>query len=284
MKNIILPTREYTKHREWLRTQPIKWRDLSSALSVPAWGECACDENYCIGSRTCAEIAYDLLKDYYPGLFLKWRKSELALLDRRPPRMFEGLYVGELFYLDIKAAYWQFYTSLFLHSDYPYKRQRYPLAPIAEEFIGRAQPEWKIARNAIVGITISTKNRWRFLDKSWETPKINKYLSPTLWAQLMGILNQIAAEMYKLGAIWFNCDGYVFTSQQAYNGALQWFADKEITIGDKGKGLGSIKGINSIRIEQVKHTQGFDVSKPVFHLEAEDIDHLYYWNLNRKAN
>ena len=134
-----------------------------------------------------------------------------------------------------------------------------------------------------MGITRSTKQRWRFQDKSWETPKVNKYLSPTLWAQLMGLLNQIAAQMYKFGAIWFNCDGYVFTSQQAYTNALQWFQEKDITIGDKGCGQGSIKGINSIRIDGVKHTDCWNNSKEVFHLEGEEIDHLHYWNLNRKA-
>jgi hypothetical protein len=252
-------------------------------MAVPAWGEAICDKALTIGDKTCAQVSYDLLKEHYPHLHLKWRKSELELLGRRPPRLFQGPYVGEMFYLDIKGAYHQFYSNLFLHSDYPYKRQRYPLWPIANEFIGRYEPVWKIARNAVIGICISTKQRWVYLTNTWETSKINKYLSPTIWAQLQGILNQIAAQMYKFGAIWFNCDGYVFTSQQAYTNALQYFDDIGVTIGDKGSGFGSIKGINSIRVEGVKHTDCWTNSKEVFHLEAEDINHIYQWTLNRKV-
>jgi hypothetical protein len=283
MINVILPTPQYTFTREWMRKQPIKWRDLSSSIAIPTWGEAVCDKALTIGSKTCAEVAYDLLKETYPFLYLKWRKSEMELLDRRPPRLFQGPLIGEMFYLDIKAAYHTFYQYLYLHSDYPYKKQRYPLQPVAQEFIGRSDPQWKIARNALVGITRSTKARWVYLDKTWETYKVNKYLSPTLWAQIQGILNQIASVMYKFGAVWFNCDGYVFTSQQAYTDALQWFEEKEIVIGDKGHGIGSINGINSIHIAGVKNTETRHSSKEVYHLEAEDIDHLYYWNLNRKA-
>jgi hypothetical protein len=283
MKNVILPTKQYTYTREWLRSQPIKWRDLSSSACVPNWGEAICDKALTIGDKTCAEISYDLLKENYPHLHLKWRKAELELLDRRPPRLFQGPYVGECFYLDVKAAYHTFYQYLFLHSDYPYKRQRYPLMPIAEEFRGRQEPEWKIARNALVGICRSTKARWVYLDKTWETYKINKYLSPTLWAQLMGILNQIASVMYSFGAIWFNCDGFVFTSLEAYTKALLWFEEREIAIGDKGVGVGSIRGINSINIAGVKNTLSQYNSREVFHLEGEDIDHLKQWTLNRKV-
>lgn len=283
MNNVILETPKYTFFREWLRQQPVKWRDYSSSASIPTWGEAACDKAYCIGSKTCAEVSYDLLREYYPHLYLKWRKSELELLDRRPPRLFQGPFVGEMFYLDIKAAYWQFYQYLYLHSDYPYKRQRYPLQPISQEFIGRTQDEWKIARNALVGITRSTKARWRYLDKSWETFKINKYLSPTLWAQLMGILNQIASTMYRFGAVWFNCDGYIFTSHQAYINALHYFEQIGVTIGDKGRGIGSVNGINSVHIPGVKNTDCHHNSKEVYHLEGEEIDHIHYWNLNRRA-
>lgn len=283
MKNVILPTEQYTHVREWLRLQPIKWRDLSSSAVVANWGEAICDQALTIGDKTCAQVAYDLLTEYYPGLFLKWRKDEWELLDRRPPRLFDGPYVGEMWYCDIKSAYLQFYEYLFLHSKYPYKRQRYPLKPIAEEFKGRKEAEWKIARNALVGITRSTKARWVYQTKTWETFKVNKYLSPTLWAQLMGLLNQIAAMMYKFGAIWFNCDGYIFTSQQSYNNALKYFQDIGVIIGDKGQGYGYIKGINSVNISGVKKTETEYSSKEVFHLEAEDVNHIELWNLNRKA-
>lgn len=283
MKNVILPTEEYTFCREWLRGQPIKWRDMSSSMAVPNWGDCITDKTFSIDGRSCAQIAYEILKEYYPGLSLKWRKEELELLALRAPLLYSGPYVGQCFYLDIKSAYWQFYSYLYLHSDYPYKRQRYPLWSLSREFVGRYSPEWKIARNALTGICRSTHNKWVCQDKVWKTRKVNPYLSPTLWGQLMGLFNQIAFDMQRIGAIWFNTDGFIFSSEEAYTKALNYFEEREIVIGEKGIGIGSISGINCIDIPGVKTTKNRQGSKEVYHLEATEIDHYHYWNLNRKA-
>lgn len=282
MKNLIYPTVEYTHRRERLRKLDVKWRDMSSSCAIPNWGEAVCDEAYCIGDDTCAQIAYATLKRHFPGLELKWRKEEMVLLDHRSPKVFRFPIVGEISYIDIKSAYLQIYQYLYLHSDFPYKRQKYSLYELAQEFKGREGDKWKIVRNAVLGITASTRNKWVCRDKVWYVPKRNKYLSPTLWAQMQGILNQIASNMIDLGAVWVNTDGYAFTSVQQYDKALQFLNERGIEVGDKGTGQGFINGLNSVHIPGVKETRNNQRSNAVYHLETSDIDHLTLWMNNRK--
>ena len=283
MRNLIYPTEEYTLRRETLRKTEVVWRDMSSCCAIPNWGETICDKTYTIGEHTCAEIAYNLLKAHYPTLKLRWRKEELALLDHRPPRMFRFPVVGHIYYIDIRAAYWQFYRFLYLHSDYPYKRQKYPLYSLSTAFEGRTENEWKIARNAIVGITRSTKNKWVKGKEVWYTNKHNRFLSPTLWAQLMGLLNQIAREMIDYGACWLNTDGYAFTSEEGYLKAINFFEERGIAIGDKGSGIGRINGLCSVHINGVKNTDNEQSSKPIYHIEIDEYNHIEHWMNNRKA-
>jgi hypothetical protein len=282
MINIIYDTPEYTRRREILRSMEVTWRDMSSSCAIPNWGEAICDKEYCLGDLTCAQIAHSLLKIHFPGLDLRWRREEMALLDHRPPKIFRFPITGQIGYLDIKSAYKQLYQYLYLHSDFPYKRQRFPLFDLAQTFNNKTDDKYKIVRNAVVGITRSTRNKYVCRDKVWYVVKRNKFLSPTLWAQLMGILNQIASDMIDLGAVWINTDGYAFTSVEAYDKAINYFDERGIIIGDKGIGHGYINGLTSVHIQGVKNTDNEKGSTEVFHLETSDIDHLTYWMNNRK--
>lgn len=282
MKNLIYPTKEYTVRREALRKLDVTWRDMSSSCAVTNWDEAICDEQYCIGELTCSQLAHGMLKRHYPGLHLKWQKSEMALLDHRPPKVFRFPVVGEISYLDIRGAYKQFYQYLYLHSWFPYREQKYPLYELAQEFNNKSDQKYKVVRNAIVGITRSTRNKYVCRDKVWYVTKRNKFLSPTLWAQLQGLLNQIACDMIELGAIWINTDGYAFTSVKQYEKAINYFDERGIEVGDKGTGKGFINGLTSVHIPGVKETDNNQRSTAVYHLETSEIDHLTYWMNNRK--
>ena len=219
MKNVPLKKEEFSFFRQWLRQFPIKWRDMRTNCLVVNWGEAVCLDTYMIGKQTSGEYAYNIMRANYPDLKLKWQKSELELLDVRPPTYFQKLVEGEIAYLDIKSAYWQFYQYLYLHSKLPFKRQQYPLWDISRAFVGHSEISWKAARNAIVGITRSTRNKWVQGNEIWYTKKFNRFLSPSLWFQLIGLFNQFARAMLSLGAVWLNVDGYAFTSIKAYNNA-----------------------------------------------------------------
>lgn len=285
MKNVIMPTGEYASFRQWAYLQSdLVWRDLSSSMMIPAWGECVCDGQFMLGDETPAQHAYGVLQRFYPNLKLKWREDELSLLDARPPLFFEGpIKDSWLYHIDIKGAYSQFYRYLFLHSEWKFKRQKYPLWPIAEYFSQQdtSNQNWKISRNSIIGITRSTRNKWVKGGEVSYTQKVNHYLSPTLWGQLQGLLNQIACRMVELGAVWVNTDGYIFDHAIDYELALAQFAEWGITI-HSGYGAGSIYGINSVKIDGVKENKEVIYSRAVVKLSPSDYDFIGQWAKNRK--
>lgn len=276
MKNVIMSRSDYAATRQFLHFSNIRWRDCGFSAIVPAWDECiACDE-ICYSGETAPQLAYAALQKHYPGMRLAWRRDELALLDSRVPRLFLGEKFDELYYVDVKSAFAQLYQYLYLHSEFPFKRQKHPLREIALELWDK-----KIARNAVIGITRSTQNKWVEGEKVWYTQKRNPYLSPTLWAQITGVLNQIAQQMVKFGAIWVNTDGYIFERERSYRSAIHFFLDNQIVC-THGSGKGEIRALQNIKIEGVKSTQSGDVGKqPVRHIEESNIDFLAQWRKNR---
>lgn len=286
MKNVALPPDQFEQFKLWLRGQEgIKWRDISSACLIPSWGETICNEDFMIGDLSCAQYGYKVIQEHNPGLSLKWRKEEMYLLDYRPPWYFEGLYTGPVWHLDIIGAYSQFYRHLYWHSEWPYKRQKYPLWGIAEHFSQQPQtPKFKIARNSIVGIARSTRNKWVQGANIWYTNKVNKYLSPTLWGQLQGILSQIAGMMLEYGAIWINTDGYAFKDEFGFLMGKE-FLDSEGIAYRENFGIGTINGIASMNVPGVKVTKDNNPSKPINRVEpAGEINHLLNYQSNRRNN
>lgn len=284
MKNIPLPPEQFAEFKLWLRGQDrIKWRDISSACLIPSWGETVCNQDFMIGNDSCAQYAYKVIQAYNPGLSLKWRKDEMHLLNMRPPWYFEGEYTGEVYHLDIIGAYSQFYRYLFWHSEWPYKRQKFPLYGIAEHFSQMSQtPQFKIARNSVVGIARSTRNKWVQGSNIWYTNKVNKLLSPTLWGQLQGILNQIASQMIEFGAIWINTDGYCFRDNFGFLSAKEYLESEGIAY-RANQGEGNINGIASMDVPGVKVTGENNPSKPMNRVEpAGDINHLLHYQTNRR--
>ena len=282
MKNVPMSKEEFSFFRQWVRGYDILWRDMRTNCLVPNWGEAVCLKDFMIGSVTSGEYAYNVLKNIYPTLKLHWIKSELSLLDARPPMYYQNRLEGELYYLDIKSAYLQLYQYLYLHSKAPFRRQQYPLYDVAQCFVNHSEIPYKAARNAIVGIARSTRNKWVCGSKIWYTTKYNRYLSPTLWYQLMGILNQFARAMLAIGAVWFNVDGYIFQSIKSYELALDFFRERGIAIGHSGFGVGIVSGLNNVHIPGVKETKLDEPSKPVHHLENSNIDFYMHWNDNRR--
>lgn len=279
MKNILMKPSHYKMFRLFLHRSEATWRDCRSSVIVPSWGECIARSDVCYGQQTASQIAYTCLRSNFPGLALKWQQSEMKLLDSRVPQVYNGLYSGPLYYLDIKSAFAQLYKHLFLHSRFPFKSQKYSLQPVAEQLW-----DMKVARNAVVGQCRSTQNKWATRHKVWYTPKHNKFLSPTLWAQLTGILNQVAVQMLEYGAVWVNTDGYLFTKRHHWIAGKRFLTNQGIAFGE-GQGQGYIKSLQNIRVEGCKHLEATDVAKePKYHIETSTIDFLAEWRKNRERS
>lgn len=284
MKNVTMSHSEFVKFKEYLRKTDITWRDLSTSVMVPAWGECICDNDYMIGDFSCAQYAHILLQKEFPGLSLRWRQTELELLGAKTPFFFDGEYTGPVYHIDIVGAYSQFYRFLYFHSEWPYKRQKHSLFGIASHFAGKTEPQYKIARNSIVGIARSQQNKWVKGSSVWYTKKVNKFLSPTLWAQLQGILTQIAYQMIDFGAIWVNTDGYCFRDRFGYDTALDYFDHNDIKVrGTTGEGV--INGIASMNVPGVKVTGENNPTKPMVRLDPlSEVNHLAELAKNKRRN
>ncbi len=283
MKNVVMSHSDFLSFKEYLRKTEITWRDLSTAAMIPAWGECICDATFMIGEQSCAQYAYTVIQSLYPSLSLRWRQEELPLLDAKTPFYFEGLYRGNVWHIDIVGAYSQFYRYLYWHSEWPFKRQKFPLWDLAEFWAaGPQDANHKIARNSVVGIARSTKNKWVKGNNVWYTGKVNKLLSPTLWAQLQGILQQIAGVMLELGAIWINTDGYCFKSEWDYQAALEWFERERINV--RGNvGYGEINGIASMNVPGVKITGENNPTGPISRVgPPPEINFIQHWQNNRE--
>lgn len=271
-RNIGLERSQYVFFRQWLRSTQITWRDVTDSAIVPQWGEAICRKD-CLdeSNKTPGERAFSILKMVYPNVDLRWRKEEIALLDFRPPKLFQGEFWGELYALDIRAAYQQIYSRLFLHADFPRKRLKYPLVEVAERLAGD-----KEGRNAIAGIARSTRNKWVQGERVWYVKKQNRYLSPVLWAHLMLILNEIAQIAITNGAIYINTDGYAFRTAHERDS----LASKLNYIGldfTTCEGEGKIIGISALHIPGAKEPIELNVSQPTFHLESTDGTWLEWW-------
>lgn len=269
MTNVPLATQIYRNFRQWLRTTQIIWRDLHTTSMVPVWDEAIVRDDTLVGGRSFGQIAYQLLIDCYPGLKLKWRKNQLELLDRRPPKLFTGYYKGEIWTVDLKRAYLQIYSKLYLSGEWPHKKLKYPMLPIALS----AQDYPKEVGNAVVGVCRSTRNKWCKGTEVWYVLKKNNYLSPVLWAQIQAILNSLAIEAENRGAIYINTDGYAFTSvrQQMSFASYLWSMGFKAKLED---GEGEILGINSLSF---KETDNREKSGLVRHIETENENLLEWW-------
>ena len=272
MKNILLPRPDYQFFRAWLRTTQVVWRDVGDSSIVPLWGESVCNESVCVDGRTPGEIAYSELRRVYPILKLQWRKNELDLLKQRPPKLFSGPYRGEVYGLDIKHAYCQIYRKLFLHADWPRKRLKYPLVEVANSL-----DDIKEARNAIVGIARSTRNKWVQGEKVWYVNKKNPFLSPVLWGHIMSILSEAAGIALKEGAIHINTDGYAFTSEKQRNIVRDRLEDFGV-VTKQFSGYGAILGISALCVPPFKQPLEVNVSKPLLHLEPVEAGWLEWWS------
>lgn len=152
------------------------------------------------------EAARTELERAFPSLTrIGWRADNIKQLDWRSPMLFNGPYKGKGVYIDIKSAYWQIYRKLWLDVAFPCGYGRLDLSPVAESL-----KDWKAARNAVVGISRSRQATGVKGLKTVNLSTVNPFLSPGLWATVQAILNALAFEAERFGAIYVATDGYIF--------------------------------------------------------------------------
>jgi len=163
-----------------------------------------------IENRTPSEAARIELNRAFPGLRrVGWRSPHVKLFDWRWPMMFTGARTGRGIYIDLKGAYWQIYRHLWLDTAFPCGYGSLSLAWVAERL-----GDWKAARNSLIGIISARETLGVKGFKSVRLSMQNPFLAPALWATVQGLLNEIAFQAEKNGAIYIATDGYIFPEEK----------------------------------------------------------------------
>jgi hypothetical protein len=240
--------------------QQEKWKILQSknAISTPA------------GWASPAELARNYITIKYP----KRRRvttdqyHEIMKPRSQPLLAHPGTY-GDCVYLDLKSAYWsilkvigwdvEYFPGRWLGvrsdvSDYPFQ-------------------DFKLARNSLVSVGLVGRANYWTGDKLISVRKSNGLVNMALWSAVQDILNGIALDMEKAGALYINTDGYIFRSQAAelaYEVAESW----GLVLGEKERGAADIlaAGTYSIGMKPNRRTQ---MIKPTYHRKIAEVDNQW---------
>jgi len=223
-KRIYLPHDEFNFARLFLQHREIYYIAGTNSLTVPSRKEKYIMFSRPDGTKVCrewtdetgetllltpGEAARAELRKTFPGLRrVGWQSDHVRLLDWRWPMLFTGSYKGDGAYIDLKGAYHQLYSRLWLDTAFPCGYGSLSLAGIADNL-----KDWKGARNSLIGITAAREAIGVRGTKTVHLQTRNPYLSPGLWATIQGILNELAWLAEKRGACYIATDGYIFKSE-----------------------------------------------------------------------
>lgn len=154
---------------------------------------------------TAGEIAKHELRREWPTLKrVGWSgKSYMKLVGFHWPMFCPGPASGRFVYTDLVAAYWQIYSRLWLDTPFPCGMGSLDLAPVALRLRDHKQ-----ARNALVGLCRSSMITAVSKGRNIALRAKNPFLSPGLWATVMGVLQEVAHWAIQFGASYCMMDGF----------------------------------------------------------------------------
>lgn len=180
----------------------------SASPILTKWLATAHASHYGDSWTTPSEIARNYLTLKYPKRRVRCRTSQWksCVADRgKAPRFtLPGIYPDGV-YLDLDAAYWQIVRAigwdvsydpgkiLSVHSsmlDFPYRHE-------------------KLARNCLVSLTLPHRMTiWTGTELKYEA-RPNKFINLILYRAVMDVLNGVAQDVIKAGAVYVYSDGYI---------------------------------------------------------------------------
>lgn len=192
---------------------------------------------------TPGEAARTELRREFPDIKrVGWQRGHTKLFDACWPMVYLGRWRGEGVYVDLIGAYEQIYRKLWLDTAFPRGRGRLPLCHIATRL-----SKWKPARNSLLGIIRSRISYGFRGGASIQLRPKNQFLSPGLWATVQGILNELAWQAVKAGAVYIATDGYILPYSQRARDFVELlycfgFKAREIAGDFDIKGWGNYRG------------------------------------------
>lgn len=223
--------------------QSEKWRIIQekAAISTPA------------GWATPAELARNYLNIKYP----KRRRVTTdqyheVMRHRSQPLLAKPGTYGDCVYLDLKSAYWSILKVIGWDVDYfPGK-----WLGVKSDVSDFPFQEYKLSRNSLVSVGVKGSGNFWTGEKLVSIRKGNPLINMVLWSAVQDVLNGIADDMERVGALYINTDGYIFRredSEKAYNVAQEW----GLILTEKEQGAADViaAGTYSIGMKPNRRTQ-----------------------------
>lgn len=237
--------------------QQEKWKILQSKTAISTLA----------GWASPAELARNYITIKYPKRkrVTTDQYHEIMKPRSQPLLAIPGTY-GDCVYLDLKSAYWSILKVIGWDVEYFPGRWMGVRSDVSDFPF----QEFKLARNSLVSVGLVGKANYWTGNKLISVKKSNGLVNMALWSAVQDILNGIAIEMERAGALYINTDGYIFRSQDAllaYEVAESW----GLVLGEKERGAADIlaAGTYSIGMKPNRRTQ---MIKPTYHRKIAEID------------
>lgn len=205
----------------------------------------------------------DAARYYLAYRFPKQLKARMVQIEHWKPRRHQPMLAlpdiyRDMVYLDLKSAYWSILQVVGWDVEY------FP------DMIVRGQdvndfpyPENKIARNSLVSLGLPTP---AFVWQNGTIKEVNtkKTVNLSLWTVVQDILAAIANEMWELGAVYINTDGYILPASKEHEAIArigEWGLHSEV----KHRGKCKVYGVGA-------YTIGNHVAKLPYRLNAATVD------------
>lgn len=177
-----------------------------------------------------------------------WQKRCFKYLDLPQPLYCEPTKEADyLIYVDITSCYYELYRRL------PFELFWFGLHPVCgslrfSDFLPSDINRFKLCRNSVVGVLRSVAGSRVRSGKIVPCSTRNALLSPCHWGIMANLLHHFAGMARDLGAVYYNTDGAIFTSDYA---ACEWalkMAELGFSTGIKAQGIGWVKGVGCYSI------------------------------------
>ena len=161
-----------------------------------------------------------------------------------PCRFFDGYYV------DIRAAYFSIMLRAGWNVDYWPEKKRIARGRPPADF---PFPKHSIARNSLVSMGLLSKVlKYSPSRGLYFAPKYNTLLNYQIYRLISDVLQSLAAEALRLGCVYINTDGYIFTAPQPAAYMMEVIRDWGLTARLKGQGPGRVRGVGSYEVGAMK--------------------------------
>jgi len=132
--------------------------------------------------------------------------------EKQPPMLaFPGRY-SDMAYVDLKAAYWSIMRVMGWGVDY------FPGLWLAkkDDVKDFPFPDYKLGRNALVGVGILTGEARVFWQGQYQTRKVgSRWANSNLWGLVQDVLHSVMWAAVDCGAVYVNVDGAIMPAKRA---------------------------------------------------------------------